>query len=544
MVCTSALAQDNIEGQHSFGCSSTEAESTFNAELNHPSKLQFVPVAGEKDIQQAQSGGFHTLYSKIDAAKYMISRVDFYIQQERPKDPEHSAPYSALTIYVRLTSAGHALWWKVTEPEEKGLDESILSAKLPNNEEEAPASVVPATGDRTIPMFDVRWSTLHSGHWSDSVEAHLLLDLRSLPPKIAADLSCNSITAFGACGVYDAAMQTRNSYQCDWNTTNNDFRCEATAWSQESSHRQSKSWFELLSGRDIQVPVPPGKPATLQQFAQFAERDPNLRDRQVELPGLGKTSHILRVAGAHNRVSHILGTYGDAAPFGAHFFYVILSPDSAPELGYLPTLSLFDDDPEDKLQHQELEFQRAVDDQQKLPTPANQIDTGTSLSFAVKELFDSPLTHIYQLTAREDTSRAVYWLAIDDQSPDGKTQFSMTKLASNVCSYVGCARYRTEASAAVITRQKGRNFRALIDVEPSHTSSEVSEGFLPPDTVNGKDAEDQCPYSLHLEWNHKEWLTDEAITKCGPSFSPRVITIADDGAITATPAQVHNNSPR
>jgi hypothetical protein len=149
----------------------------------------------------------------------------------------------------------------------------------------------------------------------------------------------------------------------------------------------------------------------------------------------------------------------------------------------------------------------------KLPTPANQIDSGTGLSSAVKELFTAPLTHIYQVTAREDASRAVDWLAIDDQSADGTTQFSMTKLASNSGSYAGCARYSTGASAAVITRQKARSFRVLIDVEPSHIGSEASEGFFPPDTGNGEHAEDQCPYSVHLEWNQKGWLTDEAITK-------------------------------
>ena len=200
-----------------------------------------------------------------------------------------------------------------------------------------------------------------------------------------------------------------------------------------------------------------------------------------------------------------------------------------------------------KIRHGEVEFARGVDEQQKLPTPTNQIDTGTDLSFAVKELSSEPQTHIYRVTVREDASRAVYWLAIDDQSSDkpssdGKTIFSMTKLAGTGSEYVQCGRLHTEASAAVITPQKARNFRVLIDAEPPHTTSEASEGFFPPDENNGEKPEDQCPYSLHLEWDHKNWITDEAVTKCGPTFSPRVIVIDDDGNITVKPAQV--NAPQ
>src|SRR5271165_504607 len=85
--CTLALAQDNTEPLHSFGCSSTQAESTFSADLNHLSNIQLIPVTDSKLIQQAQAGAVHTLYSKIDASKYEISRVDFYIHQDRPEEP-------------------------------------------------------------------------------------------------------------------------------------------------------------------------------------------------------------------------------------------------------------------------------------------------------------------------------------------------------------------------------------------------------------------------------------------------------------------------
>src|ERR1700758_2683600 len=101
----------------------------------------------------------------------------------------------------------------------------------------------------------------------------------------------------------------------------------------------------------------------------------------------------------------------------------------------------------------------------------------------------------------------------------------MTKPASNGLSYIGCARQRTEASAATITIQNEHKFHALIDVEPSHTSSEAGEGLESPDSENGESTENQCPYSVDVEWNHKQWLATGPKLECGYAFSPREISI-------------------
>ena len=94
--------------------------------------------------------------------------------------------------------------------------EAFLTAQLHDTDNEVPQSpvtVLPATGDRTIPIFDLQLGHLGQGVWVNDIEAHLLLDLRMPQPKLAADLSCNSITAFGVCGVWNAQMQDRNDYE-------------------------------------------------------------------------------------------------------------------------------------------------------------------------------------------------------------------------------------------------------------------------------------------------------------------------------------------
>ena len=144
-----------------------------------------------------------------------------------------------------------------------------------------------------------------------------------------------------------------------------------------------------------------GNPSSLQQFAQLIERDNGWQTHQVELPGLGKTSEILRLPGGRNRVIHVFGTFGSDNPFGTRFFYVILSKDT-PELGYLPALSLFEDDPEDRTLHAEVSIEQSVSDKQTLPTSPSEVTGGGALSFVSKQLLAGGRTRIYQITARED----------------------------------------------------------------------------------------------------------------------------------------------
>ncbi len=538
-----ARAQDDVK-THSFACSSTEAESTFEAELNHPSKQNLLSVTDKEGINRAQASAHHVIYGEIDSAKYRINKIEFYIRQNRPKD---NLPYAPLDIYVKVTASQKVLWWKVVSARENTPDftASFLTAEVPNDEEsptQSPVSVLPATGDRTIPIFDLQWTRQETGVWVNSNETHLMLDLRSAQPYAVADLACNSLTAFGACGVYDAQAQENNKYECDWTAADNDFRCQATTWNRILGRREVKSWFQLLSGKEIAFATPPGSPATLQQFAEVAERDPSWRTRQVELPGLGKTSDVLRLSAAGSRTIHIFGSYGGKAPFSTQFFFVILSKD-APVLGYIPALSFFGSDGEDKVRRRELEFERGVAERQALPVPPSQIETGTNLTFQVKVLFTAPPTRIYQVSATEDDGRsvnrshAVYWLAIDEKPP-GQTIFGLAKLASDVPGYTGCGRYASEDSAAAISVVKGMTFTAVIDVEPPHNTSENGDGFLPPDPENGDKPEDQCPYSVHLGWNHKEWVAGGRKTKCATQFTPRIVGIAADGSITSKPGEV------
>ena len=543
-----ALTQEGVTNQRPFGCYRNAI--TF-ADLNRPSKIRLLAVTDKEEIASASSGAFHIIYDKIDAEKYKFGRVDFYVKQEKPKEPDFFYGYLiSLSIYIKINAAD-GLWWKIVN-DDNDFDSDFLTAYVYQDSEEATrlVTILPATGNQTIPLFDIQWDREGRGVSTRyEIDTHVLLDLRSAPPNISADLACVFNEGGGVCGVWDNSHQDRNKYECEWAPTDHDFRCEQTIWNDGDEHlrnRQIKSWFHLLSGNEIAFSVPAGNPTTLQEFAEFAERDPVWRTRRVELPGLGETSHILRLAAIPGRVIHILGTYGEWEPFGTRFFYVILSKDT-PKLGYATALSPFSDnsryavsrfsDDRRPYRDREITFQREVSERQKLPV-ANRIEIGSGLGFNVKELRSEARTHIYQITAREETKRAVYWLAIDDTQADGQTLVGMAKLAGNGMVFMGgCDGFRNEDSAAEIKVIPGRNFRTLIDVEPSHAKGFADDdGFEHPTNAQGVKAEGECPYSVHLEWNHKEWVIDEPKKRCPANFSPRNIKISDDGAITATPA--------
>ncbi len=559
-VCGLLQAQD-VPAHHSWECSNKEfTESTFWVDLNHPSQIKLGQVTNAAVLQRAATGGSHIVFSKIDAAKYGLRRVDFYVHlpasaKSKPDDPSVSdnPPFQ---VYVKLTSSSGPTWWRLME--KPGKDQKFLevSESPKNGSAEAAASspikIVPATGDRTIPVFDLTWSTDLSGMRTVDREAHLMLDLRSMPPMAVADLACEATTAYGVCGVYRAQNESRSSDECDWSAIRNDFVCEEDIW---HDFRHSKLWFELISAKPVPFAVAPGDPATLEQFAEMAERDSAWRDRQVNIPGLGKTSHLLRLVTRYQAAVHIFGTYGTGAAFGARFYYVLLSKGNAPALGYIPDKSIFDlgdDFGNDEIVSAKAK-QEATGNKTETPAmasnrittgdavrpelPANHILTGEALSFQVKSLFAASNTSIYQITAKEgatdNPAHAVYWLAVDAEQADGTIRIEMPKLASNVLIYTDCTIYRTEESAAAIKVDSGRTFSAQIDVEPVHFTRD--EGGFDKEDPN---SEDSCPYQVSLHWDHSGWITSERKKSCQKNFSPRQIHIADDGSITTTPAKV------
>jgi hypothetical protein len=520
----SCLNATPATAQEPFGCSSTQAESTFNANISE-SKVQIVPLTDKAEIAAAEAASPYDSFEQIDVARFGIKKIDFFLRRNTPPKPEEQEGYPPFSFYIRTISAKQTQWWRLQEPPPEPTENLFLTLNpaRPDIGDDTPVKILPAAESASVPLYQLVWNRLEMGQWSVGVEAHLLLDFRAAQPKVIAQLACNSITAFGACGVYDAQQQAQSNFVCTWDTAKSDFNCEGSFWG--GGKRTSKSWFELISNKDILFAVKPGDPNSLQKFAEKAEADASWRGRQVQLPSFGNTSHLLRLPLAHDQVVHVFGTYGDLQPFSANFYFVILSKTAPPQEGAIP-VSFPLQEPDEAQQQTNLPVpsQNGTTSADEID-PNSQVRTGGSLSFNVNSLFTGPSTHIYRLTAKEDASHAVYWLAIESPSPDGKALIRGVKLAGDGCSYESCGKYITEPLAIAITMQEGEHFRAQLDVNPPYISDEGNE----------RESQPGCPYLQTMEWNQKEWALEPPHSKCARAeIDPGRITINDDGSITIT----------
>lgn len=259
-----------------FSCSSTEAESTFDSELRSGTDertYSLRTLSNPREIDAVQSGARPILFSKIDAAKYGFARAKFYIH-DTPPSADKNVIENIVHIFVEVTGV-HSRWLEVVTKEEALLadppaDDSEPQKRVPI------VQVSPATGDRSVPLFTLTWAHSEQSQWTVNHEMHLLLDLRPATPSLAAELDCMSITAFGACGVYDARMQDSTNHDCQWDAEKNDFLCHAvtiskTGWTQRAFH----SYFLLLGRKDLPAVAASGGPQDLVELAKLIEKDPS-----------------------------------------------------------------------------------------------------------------------------------------------------------------------------------------------------------------------------------------------------------------------------
>jgi hypothetical protein len=291
-----------------------------------------------------------------------------------------------------------------------------------------------------------------------------------------------------------------------------------------------------MSSKEIPVDVEPGSPRTLREFLDLAERDAAWRNRQVDLPGLGATAHLLRLVLRDGSIAHVFGAAGE------RFFFGLLIKGKPPQVEPIPWAAIFDARDDDEKAEAPKEQQSASAAHYKSVNFAQSVRViSNGFTSNVKPLFQKPETHIYQITSREDQKHSLYWLAIDDEQKDNTVLFELAQIATEDEPYTSCGSSRTIGSAAKITVERGATFHAVLEVEPSHIL-DVEESAQPRDS--NADPEDWCPSTLRLEWkNHSEWTPTDQKTHCLTPFSPRKISISDDGTITPTPIQVAKPDP-
>jgi hypothetical protein len=513
-----------------FGCSSTEAESTFNSELRSGTgerTYSLRTLSNPQEIAAAQSGVRPMLFGKIDAAKYGFARVKFYVRVTPPSADKDTREH---IVHIFVEVAGEqSRWLEVVAKEEK------LLADLPapgDSEPQKPAPVVevlPATGDRAVPLFTLTWRHSEQSQWTIGHEISLLLDLRPAAASIAAELDCMSVTAFGACGVYDAQMQDSTNHQCQWDAEKNDFRCDAattsrTGWTTRVFHEH----FLLLQHKNLPPADASGGPPDLVEFAKLIEKDPSREKRPAVLPGIGETHHLARFGNIH-----LFAARGIESQLSARFFYAILQED--PDVGQLPAYSFFNDQSEGNDEaNNASEKKKVADSTVKL---LRALPTGAPLQFDTKLLSKIGGTSIYQVLVSEGGAHSLYWLGAEEKQKSGDVSFSVLKISTDVQTYSGCNTSASEAGAASVRLLKGaKTFQAVVEVEPGHKTS--PDGSLEQPRENAGDT-DRCPYRITLFWDPASGYFDydekKQKTLCRPDYAPRQLVIAKDGSVSTKP---------
>lgn len=513
----------------SFGCSSTEAESTFNSELHSGSDertYSLRALSNAQEIAAAQTGARPILFSKIDAAKYGFARVKFYVHDTPPAADKNTFEH-AIHIFAEVGGA-QSRWFEIVTKEE-----ALLADLAPSDDSEpqkrAPiVEVLPATGDRSVPLFALTWRHKEQSQWTVDHEINLLLDLRPAAASIAAELDCTSITAFGACGVYDAGMQDSTNHVCQWDAEKNDFRCDAattskTGWTQRVFH----NYFLLLQHKDLPAVDASSGPQDLVELAKIIEKDPSRASVPAVLPGIGETYHLAKFSN-----TYLFATRGIESQLSARFFYVILQ--EKPDVGQLPAYSFFNDQSDGNDEAHKDDKKKIADTTVKM---LRAVPTGAPLQFDTKLLSKSGGSSIYQVLVTEGTSHSLYWLGAEETQKPANVSFSVLKISTDVQTYSGCNTSASEASAASVKPLKAaKAFQAVVEVEPGHKTSPDGTIEAPPE-----DADDtaRCPYRLTLFWDSANGYFDydqkKLKTLCHPGYAPRQVVIAKDGSISTKP---------
>ena len=498
----------------SFGCSSTEAESTFNSELHSGSDERTYSLrmlSNAQEIAAAQAGVRPILFGKIDAAKYGFARVKFYVHDAPPAADKNTFEH-AVHIFIEIGGA-QSRWLEIVTKEE-----ALLADLAPSDESEpqkrAPiVEVLPATGDRSVPLFTLAWRHKEQSQWTIDHEINLLLDLRPGAASIAAELDCTSITAFGACGVYDAGMQDSTNHLCQWDAEKNDFRCDAattskTGWTERVFH----NYFLLLQHKDLPAVDASGGPQDLVELARIIEKDPSRASTPAVLPGIGETHHLAQFDNVH-----LFAARGIESQLSARFFYVILQ--ETPDVGQLPAYSFFNDQSDGNDEAHKDDKKKVADTTLKMLCA---VPTGAPLQFDTKLLSKAGGSSIYQVLVTEGTSHSLYWLGAEETQKPANVSFSVLKISTDVQTYSGCSTYASEAGAASVKLLKAsKTFQAVVEVEPGHKNSPDGSIEAPPE-----DADDttRCPYRLTLFWDSANGYFDFDLKQTKDSLPARLRT--------------------
>jgi hypothetical protein len=524
-------AQDDATSHGAISCS-----SNFGNPVRLDGKSFHVVGAPPAEISNLQKSKPALSVGPFAEGGFPYESVEIYLAQEDLGENNHEE--SAVSVYVRAVRNQKESWFTIAHDrmDIPNLDfftrtkgDAGPESGIDKEDDSGPAISL-ALKNNNVPIFEVSWWRRETGASTFAeVQNILFIDFRSLQPSVLSVLQCIAAEGGGACGDYDNGTAPTTKLLCDWDAAKSDFLCTSSVtgdFTPPVMHR-----FYLASGADAPYSVKEGDPPSLEALGTWGSYN-NLANKSLQVPGLGAVAVLGRFASADRRGTAVLLASRGTKSIEPRYFGVIVDYQGRSAAFEILPQPLVDEQPSVSTS----EVPSAPDTNgYVIPASINAADKfadDAGPSFRVQALESLPKVSLWAVTAKQDPSREIVWLAAGFNSGTGRFVFSAVRIASNFGTYAGCGRSRIEPFAASIARKKGE-LDATLDVEPAHRYDQEGERE---DFDDQGQAVTPCPVKVRISWNPSVgFVRAETDASCPATTRARSLMISDGGVITAKP---------
>jgi hypothetical protein len=506
-----AFAQTEAPGQ--FSC-----DPKLRAEF-HKAYLRFDQMTSAEAMQQWKARPV-LRFEGFNAAIYGFTRAEFYRWhvpvpgREGYDQGAMSNSTDRLALAVRVLGPKEERWFELANVEQDS-DESLFiqrwglhesdsnsgdagppgEAASKSDEMAAWLHLQFATPDTKLPLFLLDYQHDSSGTYqAETIDHHLLLDLRKGTPQIITVLTCSVFEPIGgACSAQDKAWEGNTVIQCPWDATASDFYCTLTApYGSPHAARTAQTEFYLLSHKPVKSSAKHAEVfADVGQLALHIRDNPTAETKDVFVSNVHSQQAHPLTSGSTTLLQRFKNVLPDSEVFvfasagpgdmtNAHLTLVTLRDNDKPVIQSIPKWGIAGDQTD--------EFKRVFGQDEVVPLTANDLE---ELSVYVPIAHDSYRTHILEqrpgfsafdviVTAPQKEQNAVhivYWVGLE--AVDGKLLANAVRLAGDSSVYGGCGHEFLEATATLI-RKKAGSAEATVRVQgqfqPEYSDPYPTEG--------------------------------------------------------------------
>jgi len=212
------------------------------------------------------------------SGKLAYDRVETYLVTT--KEGGDDTVDAKLSLYARAIRNQKGLWFKIVQDLDDiaqidffdlSIGQAGENSGETSNENSGPVVSV-VVKHLNAPIFIVSWQNRVGGASTfGEVQKMLLLDFRTLAPRIVAALECVSAEGGGVCGVLDNGSALTTTLACNWDAAKADFLCTSTATGDYTAPFTRR--FHLASRLDAPYVAEKGDPLNLSARRIFMSRD-------------------------------------------------------------------------------------------------------------------------------------------------------------------------------------------------------------------------------------------------------------------------------